>query len=57
MTSTALAAGADVELPARVALWAGGEGARKIVRSLPGVSVFRNLDDMVIAFRQRDAAV
>ncbi len=45
------------ELPARVALWAGGEGARKIVRSLPGVSVFRDLDDMVVAFRQHDAAV
>jgi MerR family transcriptional regulator, light-induced transcriptional regulator len=44
------------ELPARVALWAGGDGARKVVRSLRGVSVFRDLDDMAVAFRRHLAA-
>jgi MerR family transcriptional regulator, light-induced transcriptional regulator len=52
-----LLSGLRDELPARVALWAGGEGARKIVRALPGVSVFRDLDDMVVAFRRQYAAV
>jgi DNA-binding transcriptional MerR regulator len=52
-----LLSGLRDQLPARVALWIGGEGARKIVRALPGVSVFRDLDDMVAAFRRYDAAV
>lgn len=50
-----LLSGLRDDLPAQTALWVGGEGAVKIARSLRGVSVFRDLDEMVAAFRQRHA--
>lgn len=50
-----LLSGLRDDLPAPVALWVGGEGAVRIARSLRDVSVFRDLDDMVAAFRQRYA--
>jgi len=41
------------DLPASVALWAGGAGAGKVARGLRGVQVFRELEALVAAFRQR----
>ncbi len=52
-----LLAGLRNDLPAQVALWVGGEGAVKVARSLRGVDLFPDLNDMVAAFRQRDAFV
>lgn len=48
-----LLSGLRHDLPANVALWAGGAGAGKIARGLRGVQVFRELHELVAAFRQR----
>ncbi len=53
-----LLAGLRNDLLAQVALWVGGELAPSRSRwSLRGVDLFPDLNDMVAAFRQRDAFV